>query len=110
MVELIIEELQRENAELRRRLDQFRELLSSAFEPRMLDYIGPETKSRVINSMSPAEIGPHLREVALRCQTLARQSTDERATRELQDIGIELADRASSLETIFTIPDAARSP
>jgi hypothetical protein len=110
MVELIIEELQRENAELRRRLDQFRELLSSAFEPRMLDYIGPETKSRMINSMSPAEIGPHRRELALRCQSLARQSTDERATRELQDIGIELADRASSLETIFTIPDAARSP
>jgi hypothetical protein len=110
MAEFIIEELQRENAELRRRLDQFRELLDSVFGPRMLDYIGPETKSRMINSMSPAEIGPHLRELALRCQSLARQSADARATRELQDIGIELADRASSLETIFTIPDTARSP
>ncbi|HWF93400.1 MAG TPA: hypothetical protein VG291_00410 [Xanthobacteraceae bacterium] len=110
MAESINEELQRENAELRQRLDRFRELLNSVFEPRMLDYIGPETKSRMINSMSPAEIGPHLREVALRCQSLARQSTDARATRELQDVGIELADRASSLETIFTIPGAARSP
>jgi hypothetical protein len=110
MAESIIEELQRENAELRRRLDQFRELLSSVSAPRKPDCIGPETKSRMINSMSPAEIGPHLREVALRCQSLARQSSDERATRELQDIGIELADRASSLETIFTIPDPARRP
>jgi uncharacterized protein YjiS (DUF1127 family) len=109
MAESIIEELQRENAELRERLDQLRRLLNNVFEPRMLDFIGPETKSRVINSMSPADIGPHLREVALRCQNLARKSTDARATRELQDIGIELADRASSLEAIFIIPSGARS-
>jgi hypothetical protein len=109
MAESISLELQRENAELRQRLDQLRKRLNSVFEPRMPDNIGPVTKSRMINSMSPTEIGPHLREVALRCQRLARQSTDARATRELQDIGIELADRASSLETIFTMPDTARS-
>ena len=106
MAESPIEELQRENAELRQRLHQFRTLLDNVFEPRMLDFIASETKSRLISSMSPAEIGPHLRELALRCLSLARASTDARAARELEDIGSELADRASSLEAIFIIPNA----
>jgi hypothetical protein len=110
MAESPIEELHRENAELRKQLDQFRKLRDSVFEPRILDFIGPEIKSRIINSMSAAEIGPHLREVALRCQSLARESTDGRATRELRDIGTELADRASDLEAIFANPGPAHNP
>lgn len=108
MAESIIEELQQENAELRERLDGLRKLLNDVFEPRMIDFIGPEAKARMISSMAPAEIGPHLREVALRCQSLARKSSEASATRELQDIAIELAERASSLEAIFTIPKATR--
>ena len=110
MAESIIEELQRKNAELRERLDQFRKLLNNVFEPRMLEFIGPETNSRIINSMSPAEIGPHLREMALRCLSLARESSDARAAQDLQEIGIELADRASGLEAAFTVPNAAHDP
>jgi hypothetical protein len=105
-----IEALQRENAELRRRLDGFRKLLDEVFEPRMIDFIGPEARSRLIQSMAPAEIGPHLRELALRCQSLARDSTDSRAARELAETASELADRASGLEAIFTIPAATRCP
>ena len=110
MAEPIIKQLQRESVELRERLDQFRVLLSSVFELRTLDLTSPEVKSRMINSMSPAEIAPHLREVALRCQSLARESADARAARQLQDVGIELTDQASGLEAIFTIPNAARNP
>jgi hypothetical protein len=110
MAECIIEELRRQNVELRERLDQFRALLDNVFEPRMLDVVGPATRSRVVQSMSGAEIGPHLREVALRCQTLARDSADERATRALEEIGSELADQASSLEAIFTFPDPMPEP
>jgi len=110
MAEPIIKQLQRESVELRERLDQFRVLLSSVFELRTLDLTSPEVKSRMINSMSPAEIAPHLREVALRCQSLARESADARAARQLQDVGIELADQASGLEATFTIPNAARNP
>jgi hypothetical protein len=110
MAESIIEELQRQNVELRERLDQSRTLLDNVFEPRMLDIVSPAARSRVIQSMSGAEIGPHLREVALRCQTLARDSVDERAARALEEIGSELADRASSLEAIFAIPDSMRDP
>jgi hypothetical protein len=109
MAEAVIEELQRENAELRERLEGLRKLLNNVFEPRMLDFVGPEAKARMIKSMAPAEIGPHLREVALRCQSLARESREARATQELQDIAIELAERASSLEAVFTIPEATRS-
>src|SRR5258708_29372389 len=43
---------------------------------------GQEARSRMTNAMSPDEIGPHLREVALRCQSLARESTDLRASRD----------------------------
>jgi hypothetical protein len=110
MAECIIEELRRQNIELRERLDQFRRLLDEVFEPRILDVVSPPTRSRMIHSMSGAEIGPHLREVALRCQTLARESKDARAARALEEIGGELADRASSLEAIFTIPDGTPSP
>jgi len=106
----IIKNLQREGAELRERLDQFHKLLSSVFELKTLDLIGPEAKSRMVNSMSPAEIAPHLREVSLRCQSLARESTDARAARGLQEAGIELADQAIALEAIFAIPNPARGP
>jgi hypothetical protein len=110
MPDRIIEELRRQNAELHERLDQFRRLLDNVFEPRMVDVVGPATRSRVIHAMSGAEIGPHLREVALRCQTLARDSADKRAARALEEIGSELADRASSLEAIFAIPDPMSEP
>jgi len=110
MAESIIEELRRQNVELRERLDRFRTLLDNVFEPRMLDVIGPATRSRVIHAMSGAEIGPHLREVALRCQTLARDSADKRAALALEETGGELADRASGLEAIFAIPNPMREP
>jgi hypothetical protein len=110
MAESIIEELRRQNVELRERLDQFRRLLDNVFEPRMLDVISPQARSRMIHAMSGAEIGPHLREVALRCQTLARDSMDDRAARALEEVGGELADRASNLEAIFAIPNPMRSP
>jgi hypothetical protein len=105
----VIEELQRENAELREWLERFRKLLNNVFEPRMLDFIDPEVKSRMVRAMSPVEIGPHLREVALRCQSLGRESTDPRAALELEEISSELAQRASSLEAIFAVLDATRS-
>jgi hypothetical protein len=110
MPDSIVKQLQRESEELRQRLDRFRTLLNDVFEPKLADVVGPEIKSRMINSMSPAEIGPHLREVALRCQRLARESTDARAARGLQDAGMELTDQAGRLETIFAIPGASRGP
>jgi hypothetical protein len=76
----------------------------------MIDFLGPDARSCMVHSMSAAEIGPHLRELALRCQRLARDSTDARAVRELAEIGSELADRASSLEAIFSISEATRCP
>jgi hypothetical protein len=106
----VVKQLQRESAELRERLDQFRKLLNDVLELRTLDLIGPEVKSCIISSMSPAEIAPHLREVALRCQSLARESADAPAARRLQDVGIELADQAVRLDEVFTIPGASRSP
>jgi len=110
MAETPVKELRHENAELRKRLDQFRKLLESVFEPPILDFIGPEIRSRIINSMLVAEIAPHLREVSLRCQSLARESTDARSARGLEEAGIELADQASALEAILAIPNPARGP
>jgi hypothetical protein len=82
--------------------ERVEQLLNKPVEPRtMLDVIGPETKSRIINSMSAAEVGPHLREVALRCVRLSKEGADARAAKELEDISIVLADRASSLEAII---------
>jgi AraC-like DNA-binding protein len=98
MAQSPIEELQRQIAKLSERVEQ---LLGRPAEARtMFDVIGPEIKSRIINSMSAAEVGPHLRAVALRCARLSKESFDARAARELEDLSIVLADRASSLETI----------
>jgi hypothetical protein len=108
MAESIIEELQRKSAKLRGLLDEFRNLLDGVFEPSTLDSIDSEIRLRAINSLPPAEIAPHLREVALRCQTLARESIDARAAQELEEIGIELAVKAGGLEAILTVPNAAR--
>jgi hypothetical protein len=110
MPESIVKQIQRESVELRERLDQFRKLLNDVLELRMPDLVGPEVKSRIISSMSPAEIAPHLREVALRCQSLVRESADAPAARRLQDVGIELADQAVRLDEVFTIPGASRGP
>jgi hypothetical protein len=62
-----------------------------------------EVQSRVISSMSITEIGPHLREVALRCIQLARESAGTRAAQELEVVSIELADRATSLEATLAL-------
>jgi len=92
-----------EIAELRERLNQLRNLLDEAVKPRTPpDINGPQTKSWSVDSMMPSEIGPHLREVALRCIRLARESTNARTSQEFEDISIELTDRASSLEAVFT--------
>ncbi len=96
------EALQRENTELRERLEQLRQLLDKVAEPRaLLDVVGPETKSRLIRTMTATEIGPHLRELALRCIRLAHQSIDPHLNRILEDISIELADRSASLDAFF---------
>jgi hypothetical protein len=98
-----LEQLADEIAELRQRFDQFRNLLDEAVRPRgPPDNIGPPLNSCVVNSMAPSEVGPHLREVALRCMRLARESADTRTAREFEDISIELAERAGSLEAAFT--------
>ena len=94
-----VEELQRENAELRERLDRLRKLISSVAETRtMSDLISPPMRSRMINSMSPAEIGPHLRAVALYCVRLASERRDRQLAQELEDASIELADHAGRIE------------
>jgi hypothetical protein len=94
-----LEELQRQIANLGERVEQ---LLNKPVEPKtMLDVIGPETKSRIVNSMTAAEVGPHLRAVALRCVRLSKESANARAAQELEDISIMLADRASSFEAII---------
>jgi hypothetical protein len=85
-----------ESAETRQKLPKASDKVS---EPGSgIDATLVEAKSRVISSMSITEIGPHLREVALRCIQLAREGAGTRAAQVLEDASIELADRANNLE------------
>jgi hypothetical protein len=93
--------LQSENIELRAQLDRLR---SGAGPGAVQDLSAPEARSRLINSMSAAEIGPHLRQVALLCARLSRQGPDARAGRALEEISIDLADLGSKLEAIINSP------
>jgi DNA-binding CsgD family transcriptional regulator len=109
MAESNIEELRRENAELKDRIDRLQKLLAGVAEPAtMLDVIDLATRSRTINDMSAIEMGSHLREVSLHCVRLARESADARVARKLESISIEIADRAGTLEAIFAIPHGLR--
>jgi hypothetical protein len=96
-----IEALQQENAELREKL---RKLHNSVWEPRT----GPEptraeARLRLTSAISITEIGPHLREMALRCVHLAREGAGTRAARELEDMSIALSERANSLEAALSL-------
>jgi DNA-binding CsgD family transcriptional regulator len=71
-------------------------------------FMSSRPKSRTINDMSEAEIGPHLREVSLHCVRLARESTDAWVARELESISIEIADRTGTLDAIFALPNGLR--
>ncbi len=66
-------------------------------------FITSEIMLRMPNSISPDEIGTHLREIALQCIRMARECTDAHVARGLEDTSILLADLASSLETILTV-------
>jgi hypothetical protein len=96
MTDLTIDALQQENAALRQKL---RNLHNRVWGPRTgPDPTRGEVGSRLASSLSITEIGPHLREVALRCVDVAREGAGTRAAQELEDISIALTDRASSLE------------
>jgi hypothetical protein len=100
MAKSSIAELQRENAELRERLDQFRRSLDSVVEQRaMPNFIVSGLKPPMSNSMSLDEISSHLREMALHCIRMARECTDARVAQELEETSIVLADRASNLKS-----------
>jgi hypothetical protein len=100
MAKSTIAELQRENEELRERLDHFRRLFDSVVEQRaMPKFIVSRIKPPMSNSMSLDEIGSHLREMALHCIRMARECTDARVAQELEETSIVLADRASNLKS-----------
>jgi hypothetical protein len=106
MAESTIETMRRVNVQLRERLKQFRSLIDGMIETETwTDAIDQKIRSWIINSMAPAEIGPHLREIALRCISLAREDADERTIQAMENISVVLADCASSLEAIFRISD-----
>jgi hypothetical protein len=110
MTDLTIDALQQENAELRQKL---RNLHNRVWGPRTgPDPTRGEVGSRLASSLSITEIGPHLREVALRCVDVAREGAGTRAAQELEDISIALTDRASSLEAALapSAPDNDAAP
>ena len=100
-----VEALQQENAELRRKL---RELHDRGWEPRIgPEFTHAEARSRLTNSISITEIGPHLREVALRCVHLARECAGTRTAQELEEISVALTDLVDTLEAALSlsVPD-----
>jgi hypothetical protein len=118
MAESIIKQLQRESAELNERLYQFRKLLGAFPDLSMLDVIGPEARTRmiIITAMSSAEVGPHLRDVALRvkasrgkvptCEPRMRSMRPELNSR----IKPAPSKRSSSPRMWPAVPESHRSP
>jgi hypothetical protein len=60
--------------------------------------------------MTPMQIGiaAYLRNVAVRCNKIARQSSDPHVHESLAAISAELADKAEALETTFRVVNDRR--
>ena len=69
----------------------------------------PIIQSRSVRSplpepMSPAEIVAGLRDEAMRCARLSRDSADGGATQELENLSVELADAAERVQNLLDPP------
>jgi hypothetical protein len=95
MPEPVNEDLRRQNAELREQLSQLRKRAEGAPGLNSTDAL-----SRVIEALPTAEIAPVLRDLSLRCVRLSREGADPRAARRLEELGVDLAERAAGLEAI----------
>jgi hypothetical protein len=97
-----IAHLREENKELRElviRLSKI--LLRTVAEIGELPIIqSPSVRSPLREPMSPAEIVAGLREEAIRCARLSRDSADGGAAQELEGLSVELADTAERVQNL----------
>ena len=106
MTELTKEELRRENEELRQRLNQLRKPANGALGT-VAGLNGVEAISRMVEALPTAEIAGVLRDLSLRCVRLSRESTTPRVGRLLEEISVDLAQCAASIEAVVNNTGAA---
>ena len=99
-------ELQRKNADLRELVIRLSTIvLRNVVEQRELMGIhGSEFAPRMMAAMTPVGVVARLREISLRCSELSRDCCDGDAVRALENLGVELAAEAESLEVLLRIP------
>lgn len=104
-----------ENAELKEKNRNLRQLvirlstiiLRNVVEQRELVGIhGNEIAPRLLVAMTPVGIAARLREVSMRCSELSRDSRNGDAARTLEELSVELANEAESLEVLLKRADA----
>ena len=112
MADSTIAQLQKENNDLRDLVVQLSNIIlrNVVGATRALSQLhSRQNLSSSPSTMSPIEIVPRLRDVALLCAHLSRDSHPNSETaRELESLGVELADVAERLAAIFFIPDGDR--
>jgi hypothetical protein len=96
-----ITQLRKENEDLRQLVLQLSKIVIRS----LMDY-GRDMPPPA--AMSPTEIVPHLRELAIRCAHLSRESADRRSAQELESVSVELADAAERLAAVFAIGRSER--
>jgi hypothetical protein len=101
-------QLRKENDDLRDLIvDLSKIILRNVVEQKVLPKVpSKEVASLLSQTMSPTEIVPRLREVAIHCAHVSRECADSRTAQELESLSVELADAAERLEGIFVTPPA----
>jgi hypothetical protein len=109
MTDLTLADLLNENHDLRQlviRLSTI--LLRNAVEQReLISLRSNRIASRVLAAMTPVGLVGRLREVSLRCGELSRASADAALTRAFEELSVELANEAISLEQLLRVPDGS---
>jgi hypothetical protein len=108
MVSSLWDQLRKENHNLRNLVVQLSTIiLRNVVEQRaLLQLHGRLNLSSSTATMSPLEIASRLREVALLCAHLGRDTAQTETARELESLSVELADAAERLGVAFAISGA----
>jgi hypothetical protein len=111
MPRLTTTELEEENKALRALSIRIGRIVLDSIDAVSMLFNSSDNKQRVppiFKANTPAEIVSALRDIAIEYDHLARNSARKSTRSDLEEISVELADKAANLEDVFKIPTGTK--